>query len=429
MRLARRSFLIGTAAVPVAAGLAWSRASINRPRDEPNPPSFGARTVDVRRFGALGDGRSDDRRAIQAAIDSLAAAGGGTVTFPAGTYVVSRAGTSAVAVTLKSGIRLQGAGRASVLKLADGSGGHLVDVTREQNCALRSLVLDGNRDRQSSMGHTFRSGGVIGLSLQDLIIRNAYHYGVGLEAGTIRGITIDHVLIENSGADGIDIKNKHNDDASISITNVTVRRWGLKPAPNAKAAIDCRGPVSLSRIRVEEPGADDAVGIRMRNGEATDANGLGAHNSRLEDFQVRMGRGRRQLGIDVVARDISVGNGSVVGGFRGIVVQETGFHGTNIQVNGCSGSGILIDTHRASLRGDGAILTECSARGCDEDGIEIRADRVQVLDCVGSGNAGHGLSISSPAKGTRVIGGDFSGNAAGSFLDRGINSRIAVPVR
>jgi|688.fasta_scaffold150947_1 hypothetical protein len=45
--------------------------------------------VSVKDFGAVGDGVTDDRAAIQAAIDSLAATGG-TVVFPAGTYLVGR---------------------------------------------------------------------------------------------------------------------------------------------------------------------------------------------------------------------------------------------------------------------------------------------------------------------------------------------------
>jgi hypothetical protein len=45
--------------------------------------------VSVKDFGAVGDGVADDRAEIQAAIDSLAATGG-TVLFPAGTYLVGR---------------------------------------------------------------------------------------------------------------------------------------------------------------------------------------------------------------------------------------------------------------------------------------------------------------------------------------------------
>ncbi len=47
-------------------------------------PAHGRRRVDVRVFGAVGDGRTIDTAAIQRAID--AAAGGGTVIVPRGRY-------------------------------------------------------------------------------------------------------------------------------------------------------------------------------------------------------------------------------------------------------------------------------------------------------------------------------------------------------
>ena len=42
----------------------------------------------VRRYGARGDGRSDDTAAIQAALNAAHKAGGGTVYIPAGTYLI-----------------------------------------------------------------------------------------------------------------------------------------------------------------------------------------------------------------------------------------------------------------------------------------------------------------------------------------------------
>lgn len=48
--------------------------------------SLAAADFDVRKFGATGDGHTPDTAAINRAIDAAAAAGGGTVVFPAGTY-------------------------------------------------------------------------------------------------------------------------------------------------------------------------------------------------------------------------------------------------------------------------------------------------------------------------------------------------------
>jgi polygalacturonase len=52
---------------------------------EPVPP--GADAFDVRRFGAAGDGKTVDTPAVNRAIEAVAAAGGGTLVFPAGAYV------------------------------------------------------------------------------------------------------------------------------------------------------------------------------------------------------------------------------------------------------------------------------------------------------------------------------------------------------
>ena len=55
---------------------------------------------DVRAFGAKGDGKTLDTRAINKAIEVAAAAGGGTVNFPAGTYL-------SVSIRLRNNITLQ----------------------------------------------------------------------------------------------------------------------------------------------------------------------------------------------------------------------------------------------------------------------------------------------------------------------------------
>lgn len=427
MALTRRSLLIGTASAGAAAlALHSPVAHLLGLAQQPQRPTPSGRAVSVLDFGARREGRSNDRAAIQAAIDALASSGGGTVLLPAGTYVVSRAGKSAVAITLKSGITLQGEGTASVLKLQDGSGGHLINVARETNCAVRNMVLDGNRDRQPFTGHALRSGGVDGLLLENLTIRNAFHYGIGLQGGTNRNVTINGVLIENTGGDGIDIKNKSDDNAAVLITNVTVRRWGLRRDRHRQAAIDCRGPVRLSDIRVSEPGAEDAVGVRMRQGELGDPNGLGAHHANLDGFDIRMGEARALIGINVVARYVEIVNGDVSGGFRGLMVMDNDFRGTGIRVSGCSDIGILIDAHGSSLNGDRAVLSNCVVTGCGGNGIEVEADQADILGCVSRNNGRHGLLLTDTSNGTRVVGGDFSGNRAGPISSRGTNSHIAA---
>jgi polygalacturonase len=59
-----------------------------------------ALVYDVRAFGARGDGKTLDTQAINKAIETAAAAGGGTINFPAGTYL-------SVSIRLRSNITLQ----------------------------------------------------------------------------------------------------------------------------------------------------------------------------------------------------------------------------------------------------------------------------------------------------------------------------------
>ncbi|RMF86705.1 MAG: hypothetical protein D6741_21550 [Planctomycetota bacterium] len=71
-----------------------------------------AERFDVRDFGAFGDGRHEDRDAIQRAIDAVAQAGGGIVTFRAGTY---RTGT----LFLRDGVTLHLERGATILGTSD----------------------------------------------------------------------------------------------------------------------------------------------------------------------------------------------------------------------------------------------------------------------------------------------------------------------
>src|SRR5262245_61685729 len=56
-------------------------------------------TFDVRSYGAKGDGKTLDTEAINQAVEAAAAAGGGTVRFPVGTYL-------SFSIRLKSNVTL-----------------------------------------------------------------------------------------------------------------------------------------------------------------------------------------------------------------------------------------------------------------------------------------------------------------------------------
>jgi len=95
-----------------------------------------ADTVNVKDWGATGDGTTDDTVAIQAALDK-----GGKVYIPEGTYRIS------AILTMGSGTSLSGEGDNSILKPLDSSGDAVSPVLlikNKTNVRVSSLKIDGN---------------------------------------------------------------------------------------------------------------------------------------------------------------------------------------------------------------------------------------------------------------------------------------------
>jgi len=99
VQCSRRQFLQG-----VGAGLILPAALV---RAE-SPQDF---WLDVRKLGAVGDGKSIDSPAINKAIDEVAARGGGVVHFPPGTY-------ACYTIRLKSNVSLHLETGATILAAA-----------------------------------------------------------------------------------------------------------------------------------------------------------------------------------------------------------------------------------------------------------------------------------------------------------------------
>src|SRR5713226_8272090 len=103
----RRKWL---SAAPAAAGILAVTNAQAQPAADKN---LGAKTYNIRDFGAKGDGVTLDTAAVQAAIDACNRDQGGTVLVPAGVFVI---GT----IEMKSNVTLHIAAAGKLLGSADG---------------------------------------------------------------------------------------------------------------------------------------------------------------------------------------------------------------------------------------------------------------------------------------------------------------------
>lgn len=123
-------------------------------------PLLAAASFDVRAFGAAGDGRTLDTPRIQKAIDAAAEAGGGTVTFPAGTYL-------SYSIRLKSNVGLHLDHGAVLLAATPGKHGGAYDLPEPNEW-----------DMYQDFGHSHW--------------KNSLIWGIGLENVSITGPGLIH---------------------------------------------------------------------------------------------------------------------------------------------------------------------------------------------------------------------------------------------
>jgi polygalacturonase len=215
-----------------------------------------AAVVDITTFGAKGDGKTQNREAINKAIDAAAAAGGGTVEIPAGTWVTGSIRLrSNVTLHLDRGAIIEASSEASAYdtpepnqwdKFQDfghshfhnsliwGEGLENIAITGGGRISGKALV----RERGAAGDKAIALKLCHNVTLRDFSIANGGHFGI-LATG-VDNLTIDNIMIDTN-RDGIDIDSCRN----VRISNSSIN------SPNDDA-ITLKGSHALGEARVSE---------------------------------------------------------------------------------------------------------------------------------------------------------------------------------
>ena len=216
-----------------------------------------AAVFDVTAFGAKGDGKTQNRDAIGKAIEAAAAAGGGTVEFPAGTWVTGSIRLrSNVTLRLERGAVIEASSDATTYdpaepnqwdKFQDFGHSHFHNSLIWGEGLENIAIVGGGRISAKALTRGERGGGgdkAIALklchnvTLRDNAISNGGHFGI-LVTG-VDNLTIDNVMIDTN-RDGIDVDSCRN----VRISNSSVN------APNDDAIV-LKGSHALGAARASE---------------------------------------------------------------------------------------------------------------------------------------------------------------------------------
>lgn len=290
--------------------------------------SSSAKTFDVRHFGATGDGKTLDTKAIQEALDACGASGGGAVLFPAGTYLsrplTIRSGTT---IQLQKGATLLATTNQSAFMkvpgdwLKAGSSGDFIPFIRGRDLTNVTFTgegtIDGNgaawwaaarNPRPAEPGYT--------LPRPNLIV---------LER--CRNVRVENITLQNSPK----FHFVPADCESVVVSNVTI----LAPehAPNTDALDPSGRHILITRCNLDV--GDDDVAIKA--GRKIPGREFESEDIAITDCTILHGHG------------ISIGS-ETLGGVRNVAVRNCTFENTEngLRIKSRRGTGGVVENIRYS---------------------------------------------------------------------------------
>lgn len=226
---------LGGFALPAFAANWWTAAPIL---------TIGSASVNVRNAGALGNGVHDDTAAFQAAIKSLPSSGG-TVTVPAGRYMIN----ALTSINLRSNTRLKLDPAAQLVAIPNNqTRSYVVKAWRVSNVEITGGQIIGERVKhvgstgEWGMGVDVRSSSKV--YVHDLSVSDCWGDGLFIGALGSAGsatpstdVTISHVVSNNNRRQGMSItvvNRVYVANSTFSNTNGTAPQAGIDIEPSTQ---------------------------------------------------------------------------------------------------------------------------------------------------------------------------------------------------
>ncbi len=182
-------------------------------------PTIGSGTFNVTTYGAVGDGKTDNTTAIQAALTAAGAAGGGTVTIPSGTFLSGP-------VVISSGTRLDLASGAvlKMLPMASYPTSGVAFITSTGTSHDIALTGTGTIDGQGQDWWDAFANGSTAARPQEVSL------------GKVTRVQISGIRLQNSPEEHIWVKG----DTDVTITGITIATPGTsgKSPPKNTDGVD-----------------------------------------------------------------------------------------------------------------------------------------------------------------------------------------------
>jgi len=246
------------------------------------------RILDVKKYGALGDGATIDTSAIQRAIDAASLAGGGTVTIPPGRYVIGTLRLkSNITLRLEEGATLLGSLNPSDYQLVEpftdavgaARGYGLIACVDAHNVAIVGGRIDGRgAELQATIPGKDKPPAArpflvlcvrsTDLKIQQVKLLNSSAWTMHLFQCS--GVTVDRVSIRSLGLannDGIDVDSSSN----VSIAQCTIetgddaiclKTTSPKPCRDITVA-NCTMTTRCAAFKIGTESAGDFSNIRV----------------------------------------------------------------------------------------------------------------------------------------------------------------------